>query len=110
MEKKKVITISRSVQTVSEFDALLEDLKVQNPVKYEMRVKSGDFDRFRATLKDETKKEEKKEEVVEPTPKELLEEKTVPELKEMLEEKGLEAEGKKADLIASLLKPEEPKE
>jgi len=61
MEKKKIV-IKRSVETVEEFDALLEHLKVQSPAKYKINMESGEFDRFRKTLKgnkEEPKKEEK---------------------------------------------------
>jgi len=64
MEKKQVIKVSKSVATVSEFDALLESYKVQSPAKYEAGLASGEFDRFRATLINDKKKEEPKEEKV----------------------------------------------
>jgi len=39
-----------SVQTVEEFDALLEVFKRQNPAKYEAKLASGEFDKFRSKL------------------------------------------------------------
>lgn len=42
----------RSVETVAEFDALLEVLKVQSPVSYAIQMENGEFERFRKTLKD----------------------------------------------------------
>ncbi len=58
MEKKKIV-IKRSVETVEEFDALLEQLKVQSPAKYKINMESGEFDRFRKTLKGSKKAEPK---------------------------------------------------
>lgn len=43
---------SLSVQTVAEFDALLEKYKKQDPEKYFDKVANGEFDKFRATLSD----------------------------------------------------------
>jgi uncharacterized short protein YbdD (DUF466 family) len=42
-----------SVQTVQEFDALLEKFKKTNPEKYAIKMASGEFDRFRATLRND---------------------------------------------------------
>lgn len=39
-----------SVKTVQEFDELLENFKKRNPEKYAIKMASGEFDRFRATL------------------------------------------------------------
>lgn len=66
MEKKKVITPSKSVATVSEFEALLERYKEQSPAKYEAGVKNGSFDKFKATLINDKKKEKKEEKEEEP--------------------------------------------
>lgn len=62
MEKKKVIKPSKSVATVSEFEALLERYKVQSPAKYEAGVKNGSFDKFKATLIDDKKAKKEEEE------------------------------------------------
>ena len=71
MEKNKIV-IQRSVETVEEFDALLEHLKVQSPAKYKINTESGEFDRFRKTLKGSKKAEPKKEE---PKDEKVVEEK-----------------------------------
>lgn len=42
-----------SVQTVQEFDALLEKFKKTNPEKYAIKMANGEFDRFRATLRND---------------------------------------------------------
>jgi Cft2 family RNA processing exonuclease len=39
-----------SVQTVQEFDELLEKFQKTNPEKYAIKMANGEFDRFRATL------------------------------------------------------------
>lgn len=39
-----------SVKTVQEFDEVLESFKKRNPEKYAIKMASGEFDRFRATL------------------------------------------------------------
>lgn len=41
-----------SVQTVAEFDALVEVFKVQNPVAYAQQLANGELEAFRKTLKD----------------------------------------------------------
>lgn len=39
-----------SVQTVEEFEALLEKFKVSNPAKYQAKLATGEFDKFRKLL------------------------------------------------------------
>lgn len=51
----------QSVRTVEEFDALLEVYKKQNPQKYAIKLGSGEYDKFRATLVSEKPKKEVKE-------------------------------------------------
>ena len=50
--EKKVIDVIRQKPplTPEEFDALLEDYKIQNPAKYAVKVANGEFDRQRAKL------------------------------------------------------------
>lgn len=55
-----------SVETVEEFDAIVERMKISHPLKYEARLASGDLAKQRALLKGgEVKEEEVKEEKVE---------------------------------------------
>lgn len=42
-----------SVKTVQEFDVLLEQFAKSNPEKYAIKMASGEFDRFRATLRND---------------------------------------------------------
>ena len=51
-----------------EFDALLEAYKLQNPAKYELKMKNGEFDRQRKLYK--------------PTPIETVKEPQAPEVPE----------------------------
>lgn len=41
----------KPVQSVEDFDALLEAYKLSNPAKFEAKLKAGEFDKFRAKLK-----------------------------------------------------------
>jgi len=52
MSKFDVRDNQGSVQTVAEFDELLERYKAQSPEKYAAKLASGEFDRFRKTLVD----------------------------------------------------------
>ena len=66
MSKFDVKETAFSVQTVEEFDDLLEKFKISNPAKYAVKLASGEFEAFRKTLvsskpvkepaKEETKK------------------------------------------------------
>jgi len=105
MNKTNVSTPTTPIQTLEEYEELLKNYKVSNPAKYEAKLKSGEFDKYKAKLSGK---------VVEPpappvvlTPAQLLDKKTVTELKEMLTEKDIEPVGKKADLIELLLNSEE---
>ena len=55
--------LGQPVETVEEFDALLEKYKLQNPEKFAAKQASGEFDRRRALL--EHKPAEGKKEKVE---------------------------------------------
>lgn len=46
-----------SVKTTSEFDAIVERMKVSHPLKYEARLKSGDLAKQRNALIDDSSAE-----------------------------------------------------
>lgn len=50
MSKFDVKDFKLSVQTVEEYEALLEAYKKSNPEKYAAKLASGEFDKFKATL------------------------------------------------------------
>lgn len=52
--------------TLAEFDALLVAYEKQNPVKYEAKLASGEFNAFKATLKKKTAPVEEESEVEQP--------------------------------------------
>ena len=77
---------------------LLKKVAPKKPVKQEKLI-------IEPTKKVEEKIEEKEEPKLEPLPPKL-DKLTVPKLKVLLEERGLSTEGKKADLIKTLLEAE----
>lgn len=60
MSKFDVKVPTNSVQSVDEFDAILEAYKEKNPAKFAAKLASGDFDRFRATLPQPIEEKKKK--------------------------------------------------
>jgi hypothetical protein len=66
MASKTNVLVEPAVQTVEEFDALLEQYKQQNPVKFAQKEANGDFERQRSKLFGSKAKEVKPEKKVEP--------------------------------------------
>ena len=62
MKDYKIKDTRPRVETVEEFEALLKEYEVANPIKYKLKLKNGDFDRYIVKLGGKPKKAKSKEE------------------------------------------------
>ena len=94
MPKIDIITASQieSVQTIEQFEEVIEKYKIANPAKYNLKLANGEFEKFRKVLGGGKE------------PEKSLEENTKAELVELATTKGISLKGTetKAELVELL--------